>query len=164
MRHHRPNVGVSGFSPPRETPLQLRAHAGGNASWLRQLESNATAGQPLPPQLLVPRPGRAGGPAATPLLLYYRRDWWRALLAAGRASSGDGASGGGGGLSEADEEQEALPPTWLLLADLVSELLNKDLDGDGRPDHVLCVDLTPGGWVGAGDGWRAATRFPSCAA
>ncbi len=102
------------------------------------------AGQPLPTQLLVQRPGQSGGPAAAPLLLYYRRDWWRALIAGSRAGSGGSVGGSGGELSDADAAA-ALPPTWLLLADLVSELLNKDLDGDGQPDHVLCVDLMPGG-------------------
>ncbi|GLC64161.1 hypothetical protein PLESTF_000131300, partial [Pleodorina starrii] len=115
----------------------LRQHASGNTSWLRQLEVSAAAGESLPPQLMVPPPGKPGGPAATPLLLLYRRDWWRALVAAG----GTGRSGSSGSVGATAEEQyadaaAALPPTWPMLAQLASELINRDLDGDGTPDHV----------------------------
>ncbi|GIL53709.1 hypothetical protein Vafri_9154, partial [Volvox africanus] len=119
----------------------LRAYSSGNTSWLEQLEAAAAAGEhPLPNEMLVPRPGKPGGPAAVPLLLLYRRDWWRALVA---------AAGGGGSDASAEEEVAVLPPTWPMLVQLVSELLNRDLDGDGRQDHVLCVDLMPGckGWA-----------------
>ncbi|KAG2494402.1 hypothetical protein HYH03_007454 [Edaphochlamys debaryana] len=70
--------------------------------------------------------GGNGGPVAAPLLLLYRRDWWERLAA------------------EAGAASAPLPPTWPLLAGLLSSLLNKDLDGDGRADHVLCADLMPG--------------------
>ncbi|KAG2494401.1 hypothetical protein HYH03_007453 [Edaphochlamys debaryana] len=93
----------------------------GNSSWL--LELNTTS---VPPSLTVPPPGAEGGPPAAPLLLLYRRDWWERLAA------------------EAGAASAPLPPTWPLLAGLLSSLLNKDLDGDGRADHVLCADLMPG--------------------
>ncbi|KAG2494400.1 hypothetical protein HYH03_007452 [Edaphochlamys debaryana] len=107
-------------------PSQLQAHAAGNHTWLEQLNTSATAGAPLPTSLTVPPPGAEGGPPAAPLLLLYRRDWWERLAA------------------EAGAASAPLPPTWPLLAGLLSSLLNKDLDGDGRADHVLCADLMPG--------------------
>ncbi|GLI67004.1 hypothetical protein VaNZ11_011072 [Volvox africanus] len=134
------NARLCGALEYMALPL-LRAHSSGNTSWLEQLEAAAAAGEhPLSNEMLVPRPGKPGGPAAVPLLLLYRRDWWRALLA---------KAGGGSSDPSAEEEVAVLPPTWPLLVQLVSELLNRDLDGDGRQDHVLCVDLMPGckGWA-----------------
>ncbi|KAG2485178.1 hypothetical protein HYH03_016067 [Edaphochlamys debaryana] len=116
----------------------LRAHASSpNSSWLRQLESDAAAGSGLPPQLLAPRPGQAGGAAPAPLLLLYRRDWLERLAA------GDGVSGRRRSTAETRGASDLLPPTWDMLAQLLGSLVNRDLDGDGRPDHALCVNLLP---------------------
>ncbi|GLC34199.1 hypothetical protein PLESTM_000168700 [Pleodorina starrii] len=143
------SLSVLGLAETAMLPL-LRQHASGNTSWLRQLEVSAAAGESLPPQLMVPPPGKPGGPAAAPLLLLYRRDWWRALLAAG-STGRNGSSGSAGATAEEQyaDAAAALPPTWPMLAQLASELINRDLDGDGKPDHVLCLDLMPGckGWA-----------------
>ncbi|KXZ53808.1 hypothetical protein GPECTOR_6g726 [Gonium pectorale] len=128
------NAWVLGFAEHTSKPL-IQLHSSGNTSWLLELNATAAAGGTLPTELATPGPGQSGGPPAAPLLLYYRRDWWQRLVAA--VASGDG------------EAAAALPPTWTLLAELLSAGLNQDLDGDGRPDHVLCADLMPGckGWA-----------------
>ncbi|KAG2487108.1 hypothetical protein HYH03_014221 [Edaphochlamys debaryana] len=116
----------------------LTAHAAGNTSWLLELDAATAAGAHLPASFLAPPPGAPGGPAAAPLLLLFRRDWWRWLtLEAGAEPSLGAASAAGGAPTP-------LPPTWPLLVDLLTGLLGRDLDGDGRADHVLCADLMPG--------------------
>ncbi|KAG2494430.1 hypothetical protein HYH03_007482 [Edaphochlamys debaryana] len=130
----QPDVQLLGQGEAAARPL-LEALAAGNSSWLQQLELATAKGARLPPFLLSNRPDRPGGPAVTPLVLLYRRDWWDRWVASG-------AVGGPSVLN-------SVPATWDGFARLLSSLLNKDLDGDGRADHVLCADLMPGckGWA-----------------
>ncbi|GLI67108.1 hypothetical protein VaNZ11_011313, partial [Volvox africanus] len=104
-----------------------------NTSWLQSLEAAVAAGKPLPSAYLTPRPGALGGPTMAPLLLFYRRDWWEAIS----------------GLTY-DKARAAIPPTWPRLVALLEQLhqLDLDLDGDGKSEHVLCVDMMPAckGW------------------
>lgn len=114
---------------------QLRLHASGDTQWLKQLDEQLAAGAALPSEFQLPQLAKPGGPAAVPLLLLYRRDWWRRLAELGTAEDlGVGS---------------ALPSTWSQLLPLLRALLNRDLDGDGAPDHVLCADLHTGckGWA-----------------
>ncbi len=136
--HHAPRQASSLPAPFTSTPgsatsllpprAQLLEHQAGRTARLLALNDTSPALYPppeLPPQLLPARLGTPTGPPASPLLLLYRRDWWDSLSASGSVP-------------------HAPPPTWELLADVLTQLLNTDLDGDGQPDHVLCIDLQPG--------------------
>ncbi len=89
--------------------------------------------QIMPADLLIPPPGKPNGQTPSPLLLYYRRDWWAYVTNTTL-----------GPLKDTDPALTSLPPTWELFADVVTQLLNTDFNGDGQPDHVLCIDLQPG--------------------
>ncbi|EFJ51852.1 hypothetical protein VOLCADRAFT_87447 [Volvox carteri f. nagariensis] len=68
--------------------------------------------------------------------------------AAGAPDVGSGAAAGArnasGMAAAAATAASSVPPTWTLFVLLLSDLLNRDFDGDGVPDHALCVDLMPG--------------------
>ncbi|GLI60236.1 hypothetical protein VaNZ11_002325 [Volvox africanus] len=154
----QPVLSVLGRMETAALPL-LRSR---NDTWLQQLNTAAAAGDPLPMQLLPAPTGRPGGPPAAPLLLFYRRDWWAALTAPPdvtalstsdiRMANTSTAAAAPAAANAANSNATRvagpppipLPPTWNLFSLLVADLVNRDLDGDGLPDHVLCIDMMPG--------------------
>ncbi|KAG2490769.1 hypothetical protein HYH03_010919 [Edaphochlamys debaryana] len=71
------------------------------------------------------------------LALFFRRDWLPAAVKAARAAAGLPASSGGGGAAASQA-----PDTWEELLALAAAVEGRDLDGDGQPDHGLCLDTT----------------------
>ncbi|KAG2492922.1 hypothetical protein HYH03_008835 [Edaphochlamys debaryana] len=137
----------------------------GNGSVVEEVESRA----PNLPTYLEPI---GTPPANTWLALLYRRDWMPAAAAAltppagpggsNPAAAPPGASATMGGSWAADvsngitngssqagasplaADAPLLPATWEALAAMAAAAEGRDLDGDGTPDHGLCLDVRPG--------------------
>ncbi len=90
-------------------------------------------------------------------LLFFRRDLLLRLAggANGTAPPGDGAAAaappppspapagdvGAGGGGAAAQQEPAAPLTWTELLEVAARLNGTDLNGDGRPDYGICMDV-----------------------
>ncbi|KAG2482347.1 hypothetical protein HYH03_018717 [Edaphochlamys debaryana] len=102
----------------------------GNQSSVEEVDQRAPA---VMPASLDPLPDRLQ--PRTWIALFYRRDWLPAAVEAARAAAGLPASSGGGGAAAAQA-----PATWEELLALAAAVEGRDLDGDGQPEHGLCLD------------------------
>ena len=130
---------------------------------------NASAGSGLGPQTIGGDSGSGGSGTSTSRLppadsgagAGASRDAGGSSITAAAASSG-GSNPRATTPASAAAEAPAEPRTWEELLTLAAAVEGRDMDGDGQPDHGLCLDLARGADRDGG-GRGAAAECGGCA-